>query len=156
MLVFHCTNLTSMRTFVVGNILRIKSEFKLVNILIKMLSTYLVIDTENTAFQDSPKGFDPVCVNVATNILFLAMIDTAMRIKIFFKSVVRIKLIRHYICTRRNLFFQNRPNSFLIYLLYCFSGNNSFRWLIPKTGVFVLVLRPCVPLVRLSKCLFFS
>jgi hypothetical protein len=47
-------------SFAVSNMLGIESKLKLINVFVQVLSGNMMIDTINTAFQQSPKAF--VCM----------------------------------------------------------------------------------------------
>lgn len=46
----------------------------------KMLRTYMMIDTNDTAFQERPETFNRIGMNAVANIFFSAMIDNFMLI----------------------------------------------------------------------------
>ena len=103
----------------------------------KMLRTYMMIDTNDTAFQERPETFNRIGMNAVANIFFSAMIDNFMLI-LGRKIIVSRPFIGHKGSIGRNVLTNNSFKSFAIDFFNRLRNNPTLTLSNTKDGSFIL------------------
>src|SRR3989338_9722328 len=77
-------------------------EFKLACVAVHMICTHMMIDTDDTAFQQAPEVFNVLCVHSASNVFLFEVTNTLMVIRDV-QPVVSSPFIGHYVRTLRDV-----------------------------------------------------
>src|SRR6267378_2052052 len=102
------------------------------------------------AFEQRPKRFDVVHMNVAPDILFLGMVDRFVAVKSLFEVMVCVVIVRHNDRVTGDVFPHNALQGFLIGVFDRLSNHFSLAFYHAKDNRFLFSTKPSLAAMRLT------